>query len=126
MQLDAKNGDRKWEDAIFTELSSIISFNAFKDRRHHTKAKIPSSYKKITAHLVFAAKHDGRRKARLVAGGHLTDNPNQYTPAWFHYREYDKVVKVPAFEGLVRRSVLAILLERWVNIVVWLNTVLAV
>jgi Reverse transcriptase (RNA-dependent DNA polymerase) len=76
MQLDTKNGDTKWKDAIFTELSSIISFNAFKDRGHHTtSAKIPSGYKKITAHLVFAAKHDGRRKAQLVAGGHLTDNP---------------------------------------------------
>jgi hypothetical protein len=75
MQLDSKNGDTKWKDAIFTELSSIICFNAFTDRGHHTSAKIPIGYKKITAHLVFAAKHDGRQKARLVAGGHLTDNP---------------------------------------------------
>ena len=26
-------------------------------------------------HIVYACKHDGRRKARLVAGGHLTDTP---------------------------------------------------
>jgi Reverse transcriptase (RNA-dependent DNA polymerase) len=75
MKLDEKNGNTKWKDAIHTELSSIISFDAFKDRGHHTKAKIPSGYKKITVHLVFAAKHDGRHKARLVARGHLTDNP---------------------------------------------------
>ena len=32
-------------------------------------------FKKISVHLVFAVKHDGRHKARLVAGGHLTDTP---------------------------------------------------
>jgi hypothetical protein len=42
MKLDEKNGNTKWKDAIATELSSIISFDAFKDRGHHTKAKIPS------------------------------------------------------------------------------------
>ena len=36
---------------------------------------VGNDYKKITVHLVFACKHDGRRKARLVAGGHLTDTP---------------------------------------------------
>ena len=33
------------------------------------------SYKKIRVHLVYDVKHDGRHKARLVAGGHLTDVP---------------------------------------------------
>ena len=32
-------------------------------------------YKKIRCHMVYAVKHDGRHKARLVAGGHLTDTP---------------------------------------------------
>ena len=32
-------------------------------------------YKQITVHLVYAVKHDGRHKARLVAGGHLTPVP---------------------------------------------------
>ena len=35
----------------------------------------PSGYQKIGVHLVFAVKHDGRHKARLVAGGHLTTDP---------------------------------------------------
>ena len=30
---------------------------------------------RINAHFVCAVKHDGRHKARLVAGGHLTDTP---------------------------------------------------
>ena len=31
----------------------------------------PQGYQKIKGHLVFARKHDGCHKARLVAGGHL-------------------------------------------------------
>ena len=38
-------------------------------------ADVPSGYQKIRCHLVFDVKHDGRHKARLVAGGHLTDVP---------------------------------------------------
>ena len=38
-------------------------------------APIPKGYKQITVHLVFDVKHDGRHKARLVTGGHLTDDP---------------------------------------------------
>ena len=37
-----------------------------------TKAQAPKGYKKIRVHLVFAVKHNGRHKARLVADGHLT------------------------------------------------------
>jgi len=32
-------------------------------------------YKKIRVHIVYAVKHDGRHKARLVAGGCLTETP---------------------------------------------------
>jgi len=34
-----------------------------------------SDYKRIQVHMVYAVKHDGRHKARLVAGGHLTETP---------------------------------------------------
>jgi hypothetical protein len=36
---------------------------------------MPDSYKKINVHLVYAVKHAGRFKARLVANGNLTDVP---------------------------------------------------
>ena len=39
------------------------------------KNRIPPGYKKIRTHLIFAVKHDGRHKARMVADGHLTDAP---------------------------------------------------
>ena len=35
----------------------------------------PAGYKKIRCHMIYDVKHDGRHKARLVAGGHLTDVP---------------------------------------------------
>ena len=35
----------------------------------------PQGYQKIKVHLVFACKHDGHHKARLVGAGHLTPDP---------------------------------------------------
>jgi hypothetical protein len=32
-------------------------------------------YKQIKVHFVYAIKHDGQHKSRLIAGGHLTDTP---------------------------------------------------
>ena len=72
MELDLKNGDTKWQDAMQEEIDSLLGFDTFVD-----KGKIPflEGYKNIIVHFVFAVKHDLRHKARLVAGGHLTD-PN--------------------------------------------------
>ena len=38
-------------------------------------APVPPGYKNIRVHMIFDVKHDGRRRARLVADGHLTDVP---------------------------------------------------
>jgi len=45
---------------------------------HHDKGvgfNPGSDFKKIRVHVVHAVKHDGRHKARLVAGGDLTETP---------------------------------------------------
>ena len=39
--------------------------------------KPPSGYKKIPCHMIYDVKFDGRRKARFVAGGHLTMDPGE-------------------------------------------------
>ncbi|KAL7563771.1 hypothetical protein ACA910_020455 [Epithemia clementina (nom. ined.)] len=62
------------------ELLQISLYDTFKDYRkaQWSNGKItnaPPGYQKIRAHLVFAVKHDGRHKARLVADGHLTKEP---------------------------------------------------
>ena len=45
------------------------------DPKSRKVSNAPNGYQKIRVHLIFAAKHDGRHKARLVAGGHLTPDP---------------------------------------------------
>ena len=40
--------------------------------KHDSLETIPKDYKFIPVHYVFDVKYDGRRKARLVAGGHST------------------------------------------------------
>ena len=73
VELDHANGNTKWQDAIKLELRQIDDYDTFEDKG--TDWKAPKEFKKINVHLVFAVKHDGRHKARLVAGGHLTDTP---------------------------------------------------
>ena len=73
MELDAKNNSTLWQDAIKKEMDQIAEYGTFRDLGRGATA--PSGYKKITVRLVFDVKHDLRHKARLVAGGHLTDPP---------------------------------------------------
>ena len=73
IQLDQENGNTKWQDAVDKELAQIDEYETFEDKGPNFKPG--PDWKKIAAHLTFAVKHDGRRKARLVAGGHLTDTP---------------------------------------------------
>ena len=82
LQLDEQNGNSKWYDATKLEMDQIHEYKVFQD---HGKAQIepksrkassaPVGYQKIRVHLTFAFKRDGRHKARLIAGGHLTSDP---------------------------------------------------
>ena len=71
--IDKANNNRRWQDAIDLEIGQLQDYKTFLDKGRG--APIPKGYKQITVHLVFDVKHDGRHKARLVAGGHLTDDP---------------------------------------------------
>lgn len=71
--LDAKNGNTKWQDAEAEELKQLYGYETFKDLGKDGKP--PPGYQKIRVHFVYAVKHDLRHKARLVAGGHLTEPP---------------------------------------------------
>ena len=61
------------------ELTQIHEYKVFKDtgkaQFHNGKAVIPDGFQKIRVLFVYAVKHDGRFKARLVADGHLTKEP---------------------------------------------------
>ena len=73
VELDRINGNTKWQDAEETEMRQLIEYQTFVDKGKGGEA--PAGYKKIRCHMIYDVKHDGRHKARLVAGGHLTD-PN--------------------------------------------------
>ena len=79
--LDRANRNSRWYDAVQLELQQIMEYNTFRDHgkaifdNHKKIVNAPPDYKKIRVHLVFAVKHDGRHKARLVADGHLTPEP---------------------------------------------------
>jgi hypothetical protein len=75
LRLDEQNGNTRWQDSTKDELKQIDEYSTFTDMGHKDKTKSPDGYKKIRVHLIFAVKHDGRHKARLVADGHLTDVP---------------------------------------------------
>ena len=45
------------------------------DPKSRKVSNAPNGYQKIRVHFIFAVKHDGRHKARLVAEGHLTPDP---------------------------------------------------
>lgn len=66
-----KTGPTIGEKAELQELEQIDEYETFKE----SGSTIPNDYKKIKVHFVYDVKHDGRHKARLVAGGHLTDTP---------------------------------------------------
>ena len=75
MKLDDCNGNNHWATAIKLELKQIDDYNTFTNLGPKNISKPPDGYKKIRVHLVFDMKHDGRHKACLVAGGHLTEVP---------------------------------------------------
>ena len=71
--IDQRNGDTKWQDSEDLEVNQLLDYDSFESLGKG--APIPEGYKKIPYHFVYDVKHDGRRKSRLVAGGHRTDTP---------------------------------------------------
>jgi len=70
VRLDKENGNTLWQDAIAKEMTSVrFGFRTLKDGE-----KVPVGFKFIRCHMIFDVKmEDFRRKARLVAGGHMTE-----------------------------------------------------
>ena len=75
LNLDLENGDNLWREAMKTEMDS---FNAYKTFRvvEDNEILLPE-YKCIPYHCIYDVKFDGRRKCRLVAGGHMTETPKE-------------------------------------------------
>ena len=70
-RLDDENKNTMWQDAVAKEMGVVkVVFDILEDG-----ATVPKGYQKIKCKLIFDVKmEDFRRKARLVAGGHMTKN----------------------------------------------------
>jgi hypothetical protein len=75
MALDAKNGNHRWAEAIKTEMLQLDDYRTFEDFGTDM-SRIPTGHKRCRVHFVFDCKYDLRRKARLVADGHRTEDPD--------------------------------------------------
>jgi hypothetical protein len=76
MKFDRDMGNDLWKQATKLELDQLYEYVT--TRSLGKGAKLPHGYTQIRCHLVYDVKQDGRRKARMVAGGHLT-GPNTDT-----------------------------------------------
>mmetsp|Transcript_52228 Transcript_52228/g.78006 ORF Transcript_52228/g.78006 Transcript_52228/m.78006 type:complete len:1156 (-) Transcript_52228:781-4248(-) len=70
-QLDKENGNTLWMDAVEKEIATLQRMKCFDFREPGYKPSEEYQFCKLT--MLFEGKHDGRRKARLVAGGHTVD-----------------------------------------------------
>ena len=71
LELDRKNGNTFWRDAIAKEMGSFEALRVFEilDRGKGP----PKGYQMIPMWIIFDVKMNLTRKARLVAGGHVTN-----------------------------------------------------
>ena len=72
LAIDRRTGTTFWADAIAKEMKNVrVAFDFPED------GKPPPGFKEIKCHMIFDIKSDLTRKARFVAGGHLTDPPKE-------------------------------------------------
>jgi hypothetical protein len=75
MRIDRETGTNFWHLAIEKEMKNLTPAFEFSDTN-----EIPEGYTHITLHMIFDVKMVGLvRKARLVAGGHMTEEPKEST-----------------------------------------------
>eukprot|EP01082_Thalassiosira_pseudonana_P005598 g5187.t1 g5187 contig19:120121-121928(-) len=98
LELDKKNGNNLWGDAIKKEMQNVR--NAFDILPDGTTA--PIGYQQVRCHMIFDVKmEDFWRKARLVAGGHTTEAPPTLTYASVVSRETVRIaLTMAALHGL--------------------------
>jgi hypothetical protein len=70
-EMDKSEGTTVWKEAMEAEISQLHAHETFITVNEHEK--VPPGYKMIPYHCIYDVKFDGRKKCRLVAGGHMTD-----------------------------------------------------
>ena len=79
MAIDRKHGNDFWKKAIEKEMKNVMTAFDFLNEGENA----PIGYQQIKLHIIFDIKMDFTRKARLVAGGHMTDTPASLTYSSF-------------------------------------------
>ena len=83
IEIDRKNEDTYWQDAIALEMVNIgVAFEVLEDQK-----QVPNGWHKVTGHIIFDVKMDFTRKARWVLDGHKTPDPSGSTYAGVVSRE---------------------------------------
>ena len=82
-ELDKRFNMTRWRDAIIKEMKNVRV--AFKLLEHSDL--IPSAHEYVPCHLIFDVKMDGTFKARFVAAGCKTSDPDGSTYAGVVSRE---------------------------------------
>jgi hypothetical protein len=96
-RIDEETKTTFWEDAIKKEMKNVMT--AFEFLKPGDSA--PIGYKWIPLHMIFDIKMDFTRKARLVAGGHVTDPPESMTYSSVVSRESVRIIfLIAALNGL--------------------------
>jgi hypothetical protein len=82
--IDKENGNDDWQTAIQKEMNDLmVAFQLLEDDE-----SVPVGYQYVQCHLIFDVKMENfRRKARFVAGGHMTSPPHAATYASVVSRE---------------------------------------
>jgi ribosomal protein L31E len=98
VRLDRQNNNTLWQDAIRQEMSKVrVAFQVLDDGE-----TIPPAHQMIRCHMVYDVKMENfRRKARFVAGGHMTEAPATITYASVVSRESVRIaLTLAALNGL--------------------------
>ena len=96
-ELDAQNGNTLWADAISNEMESVkVAFKILDDGE-----TVPRDHQFVRCHMIFDVKmEDFRRKARFVAGSHMTKAPATLTYASVVSRETVRIaLTIAALNG---------------------------
>ena len=97
LAIDEATGTTFWKDAIEKEMKTVGKAFRILDEG----ALPPPGYTDIKCHMIFDVKQDFTRKARLVAGGHMTDPPSSITYASVVSRESVRLAfLIAALNGL--------------------------
>ena len=91
LEFDKKMGNTLWRDCTKVEMDKTYEYKTFESLGKGGRK--PKDHTMIRVHLVYDVKQDGRRKSRLVAGGHMT-GPNTDT-------YYSSVVSLRAMRMMI-------------------------